>query len=321
MLDEIECVFDACCTFIPGSATAKFCKVHGCKARFHTKGGLPASEEDWINREASKFTKPREFKTLRITKAPDGFKVLIVNDTQFPFADYKTLLPVGKFWNDFAPDLEIYNGDTLDFYGCSDFSKNPSRLFNLQDEIDETHRWLAGRAEANPDARRILIQGNHEDRLRRWLWKKGPELSSLRSLEFDSLLRLDELKMESLPYMSAVDFLGYRVEHGWKASGGDTPYPINVSRYMATKTGSSGLCGHTHRASVYCWTNASGTHSYTENGCLCSMESMEYAANPNWQQAFSIGTVWKGKLHTQLVQIYPDGFAVNGEWYARGPKG
>ncbi len=272
-----------------------------------------------FDREAERFERPRKFEVLKIPEAPDGAKIIVVNDTQIPFQDVATLEAVQHFWDDFAPDLEIYNGDIIDFYSISDFIKDPSRTFKLQDELDEAYQWMFSRAEANPNARRILIQGNHEDRLRRFLAKAGPELSSLTSLEFESLMRLDDLQMETISYRSQVDFLGFLIEHGWKASGGGTPYPINVSRFMASKTGSSGLCGHTHRISLYGWANANGSHSYIENGCLCRMD-LEYAPFPNWQQAFSFGVVQNNKVHMNLVQIYPDGFRTEGEWYPRIEK-
>ena len=198
----------------------------------------------------------------------------------------------------------------------SSFDKNPTRAFKLQDELDDSYEWLFSRAEANPNARRIFIEGNHEDRLRRFLWKEATDLSSLRVLNFEELMRFKELGMEDLTYMSVLDFLGFRIQHGWKASGGSTPWPINVGRFMAQKEGSSGLCGHTHRASIYCWTTSRGSHSYVENGCLCRFD-LEFAPFPNWQQAFSYGEVKNGKVHVKLVQIYPDGFIANGEFYPR----
>ncbi|KKL23405.1 hypothetical protein LCGC14_2425750, partial [marine sediment metagenome] len=114
---------------------------------------------------------------------------------------------------------------------------------------------------------------------------------------------------------SVVDFLGYRIEHGYKTSASKA-YPVNVSRYMAIATGSSGLCGHTHHFSTYAWTDASGSHSYIENGCLCRFD-LEYAPFPNWQQAFCYGVVKNNKVHLVPIQIYPDGFRAEGEFYPR----
>ena len=164
---------------------------------------------------------------------------------------------------------------------------------------------------AGPDKR---ISDVTAYRVRVW-GKVGKELSGLRSLELESLLDFDKLGMEHMDYGSVVDFLGYRIEHGYKASASKA-YPINVSRYMAVATGSSGLCGHSHHLSMYSWTDARGSHSYIENGCLCRFD-MEYAAFPNWQQAFTYGVVYNNRVHLVPVQIYDDGFRAEGEFYRR----
>lgn len=301
------CTFDGCHEFEPVTPNQIYCSQCHC-ARKARNARRRVDEEE-------KFEQPRLFRELHIPKAPNGFKIIVVNDIQIPFEDRRTLRAVEHFWDDFKPDLEVYNGDIFDFYMLSTFDKNPSRRFRLQDELDAARRWLFNRATANPNARRIEDDGNHEDRLRRWLWKFGEELQGLRALRLEALLGLDEVGVEHLDYGSVVDFLGYRIEHGYKASA-SRAYPINVSRYMATATGSSGLCGHSHHFSTYSWTDARGSHSYIENGCLCRFD-MEYAAFPNWQQAFTYGVVYNNKVHLVPVQVYSDGFRAEGEFYRR----
>ncbi len=261
------------------------------------------------------FEEPHEFKEVAQRSAPDGYKVMIVGDLHRPFQDKRTLAAVENFWNEFKPDLEIFNGDLSDWYGLSSWDQNPSRRFKLQDELDDSAAWLEERAKANPSAERILIDGNHEDRLRRFLWRHGPELSSLRALKLESLLRLDKLDIKSLTYNSVYNLLGFRIEHGFKTTVSKA-YPTNVSRFMAIATGSSGLCNHTHHASVYRWTDATGSHSYIENGCLCSM-NLEYAPFPNWQWSFTYGVVHNNKIHLMPTVIYKDGFRAEGEYYPR----
>jgi len=264
--------------------------------------------------EANLFDDPREFKTLNIRSAPDGYRVIIINDTQRPFHDKRTLEAVEHFWDDLKPQLEVYNGDIADLYTISDFNKNPSRRFTLADELADTRGWLEARAEANPDARRVFIEGNHEDRLRRWLWKNA-ELAGLPELALERLLGLEDVGAEVLPYMSVLDFLGFRIEHGFKTTASKA-YPTSVARWMAHATASSGLCGHTHHFGIYSWTDAKGSHSYIENGCLCR-KNLEYAPFPNWQSAFTYGIVQRNKVHLFPTQIYEDGFFANGEFYPR----
>ena len=56
------------------------------------------------------FEQPRKYIELPINELPDGYKIMIVNDTQIPFQDDVTLQAVHRFWDDFQPNLEIYNG-------------------------------------------------------------------------------------------------------------------------------------------------------------------------------------------------------------------
>ncbi len=303
-----NCQFDSCCPLDPpkGVSNMKYCPEHQCKRKNANARNLVESAE--------LFETPREFRVHSVKKAKEGTRIIVVNDTQRPFQDQPVLTAVEKFWDDFQPDYEVYNGDIADFYTISSFDKNPSRRFNFADECNETRGWLDDRATANPNAQRIFLEGNHEDRMRRWLWKHDPELNSLPGLTVESLLGLDEIAAVHLPYRSVFDFLGFGIEHGWKASGGGTAYPVNVSRFMATKTGSSGLCGHTHRLSTYSWTDTRGSHSYIENGCLCMM-NLEFAPFPNWQHAFSYGVVHQNELHLIPVRIYPKGFRAEGEFY------
>jgi hypothetical protein len=65
-------------------------------------------------------------------------------------------------------------------------------------------------------------------------------------------------------------------------------------------------------------------HDYIANGipvhnCLCRFD-LEYAPFPNWQQALCYGVVHNRKIHLIPVQIYPDGFHAEGEFYPRVTK-
>lgn len=297
--------------FEPKRASQKYCTPgHAQKA---------SNARRYLKDEVDLFEEPRQFKVHQIKNRPDGTKVMIVNDTQMPFHDRAVLQAVEAFWDDFMPDIEIFNGDLIDFYGLSVFDHNPTRRFHVQDEIDVARLWLEERVKQNPHAERIWGDGNHEHRLQRWLWKFGPELSSLRALTVPDLLGLDGMGIKYLTYRSVIDLVGFRIEHGYKASTSGA-YPINVSRYMAIATGSSGLVGHTHRMSSYTWADSRGSHTCIENGCLCRFD-LEYAPHPNWAHGFTMGYIVNNQFHWNMVPIYPKGFTVNGEFYPVIRKG
>lgn len=311
---RVRCAHDDCCEFEQHGPKHIYCTEHNCRRRHEMTAKRLTGDE-------STFVSPLNYSKLEISRkdVKDGTRVIIVNDLQMPFHDAPVVEAVERFWNDWKPDIEVYNGDIFDFYGISDHLKNPSRKATFQDEIDLAKTWLYNRRSANPDARPIFIEGNHEDRLRRFLWKWSPELSSLTVLTPEVLLGLNEFGFERLNYKSQLNLLGFLIEHGDIASGAGV-YTSNVAAAMAKRTASSGLCGHTHRLGQYHWRDSRGSHKYIENGCLCFLQ-LEYAAFPNWQQGFTYAEVWDGVLYPTTLEIYGWGFIANGERYPVIRKG
>lgn len=84
--------------------------------------------------------------------------------------------------------------------------------------------------------------------------------------------------------------------------------------------GSSGVCGHTHRAGSVSKTDMNGrTHTWYEQGALCRVD-LEYVRGvADWQQAFLIGEVHGGALHPQLIRVIDSrghrGFVAAGNYY------
>lgn len=284
-----------------------------------TVDGSPFTRDSVKNRAArlglakpdSLFTRPREFKTVNILEARDGDRGFIFNDLHVPYHDRKTLVPLNAFIRYLEPNLFVLNGDGQDFYELSVYDKNPTRTKTLQDELDigselaqDWDSWLPD------DARKYWIGGNHEDRLRKWLWRYGA-LNSLRSLELAQLLDLPD-SWQYLPYGSQINYLGFLIEHG-EIVRNQAAY---TARAMFEKRGSSGLCGHTHRLGIYNRRDSRGIHSYIENGCLCRLEA-EYVQLADWQQAFTYGFAQGNRFHWVTVPVYQTGFRAEGRWWAR----
>jgi len=173
------------------------------------------------------------------------------------------------------------------------------------------------RVKRNPDARRIFSEGNHEDRLRSWFWKYGADMRSLRSLTVEEQFHLKDMGFEHVTYRSIVDVLGVQIQHGYRASRSDTPYPMNVAKLMAHATHSSGICGHSHGLNTIRWRDSRGSHSYREGGCVCSMRTV-YAPFPTtWAWGFVHGVVRRGQLYLSTIPVYDDGFDALGQFYPR----
>ena len=223
---------------------------------------------------------------------------MFLSDIHIPFQDNGVLNVVKNFAKWFEPDYLFLVGDVIDFYSISTFDKDPLRINNLQHDIDETHNVLKNIRGYLPKSKIIYLEGNHEIRLKRYLWKH-PEIASLKALSMENLLNLNKLNISYVPSQKTYSFHKFLIEHGdivRKHSG-------YTARGQMEKRGISGLSGHSHRLSTHYLTNMGGNFVWAENGCLCKMDCDYIIGQPNWQQGFSIGYFKKGLQRFSLEQI------------------
>ena len=205
----------------------------------------------------------------------------VLSDLQIPFQDKPVLDLVFKFLGAIRPYGIILNGDVVDCYELSEFDKNPLKDAGLAREIAESGEVMARVAALKPK-RKIWLGGNHEDRLRRTLWK-NPKFAAIQALQFPELFNLAKYGFEWKPYGGIFNLGRLVVTHGSTVR----QHSGWTARAHFDKFGGSVLVGHTHRLGVYYCTNARGVHAAFENGCLCRLDP-EYAQFVNWQQGFSM---------------------------------
>lgn len=211
---------------------------------------------------------------------------VFIPDLHPPFHDEEACAVAAAFLRFYRPHRLWFLGDAVDFYALSRFDRDPARSLQLQHELDTAHDLLAFLRGAAPQASATLIKGNHEDRLRRYLWTKAAELSGLRGLDVASLLGLDALDIAYAESGQArvADFV---IKHGTLVRA--------RSGYTATgeldKCGLSGVSGHTHRLAgpIYRRTLA-GSVCWAEAGCLCDLNP-EYLEGSvaDWQHGLAYG--------------------------------
>ncbi len=223
----------------------------------------------------------------------------ILQDTHNPHHDQKAIDGVRSFLKKLQPKLLLLPGDLNDFYPISKFDKNPNRANRLQTDIDSTADMLGGFRKIVPNARIILELGNHEDRLRRYLWSGAPALATLDCLTIEGLYKLKENDIECVDYEQGVVINGIlMVTHGdlIRAHSGYT------AKGMMDKHGGSGVHGHSHRLGSHYKRDRFGVWGWFENGCLCDLNP-DYVTNPNWQQGFSVVEFSKERFWVQQCQI------------------
>jgi predicted phosphodiesterase len=240
-------------------------------------------------------------------KTKDLVKILQINDVHIPYHDKKTLKAVFEFTEYYKPDKLVIAGDFLDFYELSKFDKNPSRKSNLQDEITEAIEILGEFKKLIPEIH--FIKGNHEDRLRSYLWK-SPELSSLDALDLGSLLSLNRMNIDY--HEHSYHFNKFIFTHGSKISQQSS---YSARRELETH-GTSGSSGHTHRLGASYKTDYRGTIGWFENGCLCNLNPEYIQGKPNWQQAISVFNFIDDRFFCQQIPIIDNEFIFDGRRFS-----
>jgi hypothetical protein len=248
---------------------------------------------------------------LKIKTGAEPKTVAIVQDLHVPYHDATALALVEGFLGEIQPDYLLYPGDVYDFYAISDFDKNPNRLGKMQEELDITKMILERHNALLPKTIKKLLLGNHEDRLRRFLWTKAPELATLRCLTIEELLGLKNLDIELIAYEQGLMINDvFLVLHGNIAS----IHSGYTAKRMYEKHGGCGICGHCHRLGSYYKRDRFGIWGWWENGCICHLNP-DWIKNPNWVQGFSLVHFQDDRFWVEQVPIIKGKFMYGGRIY------
>ena len=239
-------------------------------------------------------------------------KSVFIPDAHIPHIAEDIFENLLAFLKDFQPDKIFILGDWMDFYNLSKFDQDPKLFGQLQRELNLGHFYLEQIRKVCPKADGVFLEGNHEDRLRRWLWK-NPEIASLMDLNISALLGLEELRFHAIPYGDTFDYNGSLiVKHGDIVR----MHSAYTAKAELEKHGVSGISGHTHRLGQFNKTDDSGQKLWQEAGCVCKM-ALPWSKNNNWQQGFVYAHMeTKGnRFHIVSVPIIKGRFFAEGKYY------
>jgi hypothetical protein len=191
-------------------------------------------------------------------------QALIVTDVQawmgrdsegglHPFHDYNAIDIVQTIGKDNQPDEIIIVGDFADFPSLSKFKQEPAYQGTLNESFDEMHRILAQFRANCPDARIVLLEGNHELRLRNYVQQEAGKLMGIKRANLDELsvldlqflLRLDELEID---YIEGYPNGRYWLNDRLKVIHGNTVRQLGKTVVnLIRNDDTSSITGHIHR--------------------------------------------------------------------------
>ena len=223
---------------------------------------------------------------------------LIISDLHAPYHSKEAWSLAMQVARDLKPEWLVIIGDFADFYAVSDHDKSPERANRLDEELEAVEPLL-DELDALGATDKLYIEGNHEDRLRRYLMK-NPALARVVSTE--KLLRLKERGWEFVPYKRHARRGAIHYTHDVGSAGRNAIYrALDVYQHSV-------VTGHTHRLQYVVEGSAVGECKVSAAfGWMGDVEQVEYMtlakARKDWALGFGVGYVDPSSGFTYLVPV------------------
>lgn len=224
--------------------------------------------------------------TIKRKKRATRKTIFFFSDIHFPHQDPAALAIAENCCRYLQPDIIVNLGDAIDAYCLSSFDKDPQRIDSMQEEFDAAAEHFKRLRADHPEARILMKEGNHEERLQRYLRTHAPGLNSLRCLSIAEQLGLPALDIEYYTAHQRVSIGDRVITHGKAVRGRSGA----SGQKELDDRGVSGVSGHVHRLGHTWHTNNVRTIDWVEAGCLCKLDAC-YAGDKslNWQHGFAVG--------------------------------
>ena len=240
-------------------------------------------------------------KQIDDTKPPKGkkLKIVFLCDFHLPYHDQQAVDVALDETAKFTPDIIILGGDVVDFYQISVYSKD-ERLFKFIEDRDYTLDFLEMLRKSFPNVVIHYLQGNHEERLERFLWDRVPEIAKLEELNITELLRLEKFNIHY--HVKPLRIGNLRFLHGHEYRG--CPGTINVARTIFLKALENVVFGHWHVSQTYCQPSIDDTYKGGWSvGCLCDLHP-KYKPLNKWIHGLAKITIYEdNKFEIQNLKI------------------
>lgn len=215
----------------------------------------------------------------------------ILSDIHLNFHDSQALEVALEHLEYQAPDTIILLGDVVDFYAISFFQRDPE-LRNLVNEVKSLRQFLQHLRGRFPKARIIYKDGNHEERLQRYVWERIPEISALMTHDGVRVFSMEFIANSSSVGVELVGdkrpiLLGEHLHllHGHEFRKPMTN-PVNPARGLFLRTGCNAMCGDLHQTSQHTESGLAKTVSTYSIGCLCELHPAYMPLN-KWNHGFA----------------------------------
>ena len=212
-------------------------------------------------------------------------RLLVLSDIHIPYHNIEALTCAFDFAKGEKPDAILLNGDTLDFFGLSRFSKDP-KARSFAHEL-KTFKEFMDILKKTFDAKIYFKIGNHEERYFHFLWMKAHEIVGVEEFELENIIKSRAEGIEIIKDKRIIKAGDLNIIHGHEF-GGSVFSPVNIARGLFLRGKVSAMQGHNHQTSEHTESDMNGNITTTWSvGCLCELNPAYLPIN-RWNRGFSI---------------------------------
>ena len=217
-------------------------------------------------------------------------------------------------------------GDFVNFTNVSRYPLDPHYKKSFSEELDDCrslfYKLVSCIRKANPDCVIEWIEGNHEERLSKYLVRDSVRIALMEDEQSEEMLTvpyLFKLHKNNVKWIPATQV---HVIHGHAiVEHGDVSrlYSGYTAKAMIDKRNMSGFSGHTHRMAYTFRKTYTDYYFWIETGCMCNLQpEPSYVKSPNWQNGWVVGSYnkEKGILYPTVIPIINNSFYFEGKLYA-----
>lgn len=175
-------------------------------------------------------------------------KGIVMGDIHFPYQDNKAIYDAIDYGVRKGIDYIILNGDCIDNYHASRFTKDPGKP-SLDYELEMFWEFLINLRDVFPNALIIWKFGNHEERYDTYWKQYAPLLYAPGNEKLDDYLPLGDLNIQVVKDKRRIVVGDLNILHGHEYPG--SAGGVNPARGMFLKARCNVLVNHFHRSSSH----------------------------------------------------------------------
>lgn len=198
-------------------------------------------------------------------------KIGLLSDLHIPYHETSAIETAIDYMYKKGINTIILNGDLVDFYKISRWSKDPhARSFEY--ERDMALEFFEFLRAIFPDATIYWKIGNHEERYEQFMRNKAPELLGLDEFELNNIFSLDDYNIQIIPGRKKIKAGKLNILHGHEF-GQSFFNPVNPARGLFLRAKTNAIAGHNHQSSEHHENNLDGNPiGCWSTGCLCHLD-------------------------------------------------